>query len=407
MRFLKSASDVRYGAILEVGSGSVMASVVVSDSSKSHPDIIWTKREFANIGSNRDEAQNLKGLLTALMNIMLALDGEGRTALRETYPTARIGHLQITISAPWSYTISKMATYEQTESFIITDDIIRSLTDAAQAKVTEALAASDQVGEAGLTIMTRATSDISANGYRTMDPIGKRASTITVTQISALAQAHITDAIADLRDRTLPHITTERYSAMLVFHCIIRDLFPNSSEYCLVDLTYEATEIAIIRDGVLQYCTHTNIGINTLIRTISSSLTIPETEARLLLSQYTEAETACTPAQVDVIKKVLLQYEDALETLFHETGDSLSIPKPIYLHGTYEHEGIFDELIKQAAKRATSGIHSLHLTSHDVLTNAYTETEQAEVLRSSRDTGALMAAQFFHRQQFGNNFEQK
>jgi Tfp pilus assembly PilM family ATPase len=218
----------------------------------------------------------------------------------------------------------------------------------------------------------------------------------------------MTGAIEDLRQRMFTKTKLERYSVMLVFHSTIKDLYPDMTEYCLVDLTYEATELAIIRGGALQYTTYTATGLNTLVRNLAARLDIPEGEATTLLKRAYDADSlnAVTATEKDQITALMLEYQEALEALFHETGDSLAIPKILFLHSSYLHERFFDDYITAAAKAATNSAHTVHTLSHELMLTQFTGEQKIDLLKRNIDTGVLMSALFFHKQGSVSDFTQ-
>jgi hypothetical protein len=280
--------------------------------------------------------------------------------------------------------------------------------EAAQKKITEELKENEVASDLGLTIMTRATTDILANDYKTATPVGQTVSTLTLTQVSAVAQAYLTDAITDLQRKVLPQTSLERYSFMLMFHCIIRDLHHEMTEYCLVDVTFEATEIGIVRDGILRYCTHATAGISTIARRVASSLNIPLAEAYTFLKEpyHSEAMATLSEARRATIEDILAEYRESISSLFHETGDSLSIPKVIFLHGGQETEAFFVRHVAQAAQNATQSVHTTHLVTEELLTEHYSPAEKQALLEQAPDTALLVAAQFFHKQHHCSDFIQ-
>ncbi|MCU0678771.1 MAG: hypothetical protein MUF19_04330, partial [Candidatus Pacebacteria bacterium] len=166
--FSNQSGNRRVGATIEIGSGSVAVAVIVSDTKLSHPHIVWAKREFATLSADYDFARSIKSMLTSLMNSMMLLDSEGRIALQATYPGATIDILQVSISAPWAYTISKIVEYESETPFTISGTLINSLVEKANEETMAVLRESEKENNSGLTIMTRATTDITGNGYHTM-----------------------------------------------------------------------------------------------------------------------------------------------------------------------------------------------------------------------------------------------
>ncbi len=406
--FGSTETTIRFGVVIEIGSGSVLVSIVKSDHTSRHPDIIWAKREYATKQKNTDITTSAKGVMTALMNVMLLIEGEGQKALHQAHPGAKMSSVQVSITAPWSYTITKVINYSEEKPFIVTAPLLQRLMQVAEKKVTDELKENELASDLGLTIMTRATTDIQANDYKTADPIGKTTETLTLTQVSAVAQDYLTSAISDLQKKVLPKATLERYSFMLMFHCITRDIHTEMTEYCLIDITNEATEIGVVRDGILRYCTHTTAGQSTIARDIATALDIPLDEAHAFLREpyYSHAMESLGTAKKSAIEKILMEYRDAVTNLLHETGDSLSIPKTILLHGGQQTEAFFTTQIEAAAKNATNLTHTVHLVTTELLTKNYSETERAALELIAPDTALLVAAQFFHKQHHCNDFIQ-
>jgi hypothetical protein len=372
----------------------------VSDVDQTHPDIVWSKREFANITNDNELDRNIKNTMTALVNTVIDAESAGRKALNNKYGDLQFTNIQVSIGAPWAYTISKIITYERETPFTVTESLVDSLIKTGNEQTLEILKKSELEKNAGLTIMTRATTDITANGYHSLSPIGQQAKEISLTQVSGIAQSLITTAVDDLRAKLFPKIPLERYTAMLIFHSIIKELYPTMTEYCLIDLTYETTEVAIVRGGNLQYSTHNHIGINTLVRNIANRLNTPPGDATTLLNKILEEDSveSLSTKEQTVINSIMAEYQAGLESLFHETGDSLSIPKTLFLHANYLHERFFDNIVGTAAKTATGLTHTVHTVTHDLLLSRYQGESKIQLLKNQIDTGGLMASQFFHKQ---------
>jgi Tfp pilus assembly PilM family ATPase len=406
--FGSTQPTLRFGVVIEIGSGSVLVSIVKSDFTKQHPDIIWAKREYATKQKNTDITTSAKGVMTALMNVVLLIEGEGQKVLHQAYPGSKLQSVQVSISAPWSYTITKVINYSEEKPFVITPTVLQKLMEIAEKKVVDELKENELASDLGLSIMTRATTDIQANDYKTTNPIGKTAETLTLTQVSAVAQEYLTTAITDLQNKVLPKADLERYSFMLMFHCITRDIHTQMTEYCLLDLTNEATEIGVVRGGILRYCTHTTSGISTIARKISAALDLPLDEAHAFLREpyHTHVMESVSAVKSTCIAGILDEYRTDITNLLHETGDSLSIPKTILLHGGQQTEAFFATQIEGAAKNATGLTHTVHPVTAELLTKNYSEIERAALEKIAPDTALLVAAQFFHKQHHCNDFIQ-
>jgi hypothetical protein len=396
--FSLSKSGIRYGIVIDIGSGSVLASIVGSNPTKSHPDIIWSKREYTPLKQSGSVSDSAKSVMTSLVTVLMQLDSEGKKVFYEKTGERKLQNLQVTIAAPWSYTVTKTISYKNNEDFEVSEELIEELLRTAQLKVQEELLENEHVHQLGLSIIVKNTMQVIANDYPIMVTGKQKANALRVIQVSAAAQEYLIEAILDAKNKLFPNAKLTQYSFMLPFFYIMNDVTKQSSEYCLVDITYEATELGIVRDGVLTYCTHTPFGSFSIAREISKILSITSDEAYSYLSEP-DLGTFLEPyseKQRDEVKLIFKAYQELLTGLFKETGDSLAIPKKIYLHGNLNTEPFFNKQILEAASDATKMKHASYNVTAELLTKNYTEEEIASIKKSTDDTALLISAQFFH-----------
>jgi cell division ATPase FtsA len=396
----------RFGVLIDIGSGSVLTAIVASDPQKSHPEILWSHREHAplkNIDSIQDSA---KAVMTALMNSLMKLDGEGRQCLHASRSSARLTEVQTCISAPWSYTVTKTINYKQEEDFEITDSLIDELVRTAMQKTTDELSEQDSVNRLGLTIITRITMDIIANGYRVKSNVKGDSKNLSVTHSSVVTQQYLVEIIDDLKSKLFSGVPNNKLSYILALFCVIQDLFPQTTETCLIDITYEASEIGIVRDGSLNYSTHTPFGSFSLAREIANITGVPLYEA----FQYLHTETPYSfmdslyESQKEDVEMVFSSYVEKLASLFKETGDELSIPKKIYLHVDLQSEPLFKDLVEKAVMQSIKSPPDISLVTPKIVTSLKPDGETK--LRSKDvDTAMLVSAMFFHKQNHCHGFE--
>ncbi len=407
MGLFSSQTKVKYAVVVDIGSGSVLAAIIASDITKKHPEIIWSRREHSPLRKSNSVSDSAKSVMTSLINVLMLLDGEGRKVFKEKTGQTKLPYLQVTIAAPWSYTATKTISYQHNEDFEVTDTLVTELLRTAAQKVEEEMRENERVHELGLSIIAKTTMQIVANGYPITVTGKQTAQTLKVIEASAVAQEYLIDAIVDAQDKILPGTKLTQYSFMLPLYYVLREQEKSLLEYCLVDITYEATEIGVVRDGVLNYCTHIPYGSFSLARDIAEVLSVPLEEAfgyfnsedlEIVLSAYTAEQKAA-------VKAVLTNYQTMLADLFKETGDSLAIPKRIYLHGNLKTEPFFNTCVTKGAAEATKMKHATYNVTKELLTSAYAPEEINALGESGQDTALLISAHFFHNQGFGADFE--
>lgn len=397
----------RYGVLIDIGSGSVLAAIVHSKKNEHHPTIVWAHREHAPLRNIDSLEQSAKAVMTALVNAAMLLDAEGRKALHAYNKSAVLTEMQCGIAAPWSYTVTKTINYTQEVPFEVTKSIIDELLTTVNEKIDSDLKQNESLLNLGLTVITRSTLEILCNGYRVADPYDQKTEQLSIARANVVTQQYLVDAISEMHDKLFPTTNLCSISFILMYYAISKSILKKTYDLCLVDITYEATEIGIIRDGILTYSTHTPFGSFSIAREIAAVTKVPLPEAfgYLHTDKPYSFMTTLSKQQRDEVDAIFEAYTDKVSLLFKETGDELSIPKQISLHSDLSSETFFMDLIQRAAKRAIKAEPFITLTSKEILKQNF-QSEQADAeVKLPSDTALLLSAQFFHIQPDREHFE--
>lgn len=394
-------NHTRVGAIVDIGSGSVLVAIVVSKQGEKEPVIVWSHREHAPLRHIETIEQSAKSVLTSLVTALLKFDLEGRGALSAHNSSLAITDLQVTIAAPWSYTVSKSITYKQDEAFEISDDLIAELVSSAEKKIRDELSVHEEASRLGLSVVARKTMDIMANGYRLRLPKRQKANECTVTHASVVTQQYLVDELTKLDQKLFSSVDLSITSYALAFYLVSEDLLPRNFDVCLVDVTDEATEIGIVRDGSLRYATHTPFGLFSLAREIATITGLPLHEAfqHLHDTNFDHFLSTLSQAAQSEIDTLFDSYIAKLAELFTETGDELSIPKQILLHADLRSEPLLRTMVEKAAKRVLKSEPIITAATPAILKTSFPNLlkntpEKADTI----DTAMLLSALFFHKQ---------
>ena len=389
-RSLLSKQKSEFGLLIDIGSGSTLASVVASHHDASTPEIIWSSREHQPLHPRATPEQITKAMITSLMNASLAINTQALHALHAKYPRAKIESVQVTVAAPWSYTIPQTITYTQPTPIRVSAELIRDLTEQADQKVDTDLKAQTAIAELGLSITHRMLAEVTCNGYVVREPEDQIANTITLTQLSAIAHSYLIEAVTDIQQKTLPAAELLITTSMLALYETLRTMRPTTSHAAIVSVGYEATEIGVIRDGILAYTTHTPVGLYTLVRQLSEQTNIPAGE---IFGYFGSPEpldfmTRAGEQKQAMVKATLSTYEQTLSELFLETGDGLILPSTLLLNCEAKYAPLLEPSIKRSVKKATHNQPTVELlTSH--LTRTSTTTQSVGGIE-------LATAQLFH-----------
>ena len=104
------------------------------------------------------------------------------------------------------------------------------------------------------------------------------------------------------------------------------------------------------------------------------------------------------------VEAIFESYIKQVSALFHETGDTLSIPKRIALHADLKSETLFLDLIEKAAKRATKASINITPVSKEIIRQTYDQSTKEASGKIPNDTALLVSAQFFHKRSEQQSF---
>ena len=386
--FSHAEAPIRCGAVIDVGSGSAGVAIVVSDRERPYTEVIWSHREHCLIKDSEKQKDITREINTAVVNALLELNATGLKALRAFNTNLKIKDIQVSISAPWAYTIIKTVNLHDEHPFVITEELLAQLQKTARTQITEQISNDEIAQNLGLKMLESSIINTNLNGYSITNPLQQKGRSLSLAHLHTAAISKLVDTLTDSLEKMLPQASVTMHSFMYVFYSVLQKIKPDLSEVCLLDVTSESTEIGILREGVLQYVTNIPYGTYSLARAISKACNIPKEEAYSFLKD--DKETLEQKLSKEVYIKVLEQfdtYQEKVNELLSKTGDMLSIPNSIFLHCEQQTEELLSEVITEVARKKTGSKHTVHRFTSELLGE-----------RELADTALALSERFFHNQ---------
>ncbi len=387
-----------YGALVDIGSGSVMVAIIHSNKSSHNPEIIWHDRIMTTVKNIDSLQESLRPILVAIFTALLKLDSEGRKSLLKVNKKAKITNLYCTISAPWSKIVIKDIKYKQEKPFLITETLLEELEAKAEIKIKNSLKNDKNWKATNLDLVDQNIIELLANGYHVSNSLGQKAKNIDLTQINVVVHKKISNKIRELQEKIFPETNLKITSFMFSFFNSLKNekLKARNKNYWLIDITREATEIALVKQGALSHCDFISFGQLSLAREVSFITKKPIQEILSFFNSnnpygFTER---VTPKQKKEIEKVFSAYtnkiSELIDNIIKETNFQAS---SIIFHSNFQSETLFYHLINE--------IFSKEKESDDIFLTPFSQTDLGKKRRltSSKtysDSALLVCAQFFH-----------
>ena len=385
---LRNSKDAVYGVIIDIGSGSVGVGILESDPDEKLPKVVFSHRVYMRISEdNPTDEDKLRQMREALFSASLILSKEGLLTLNEFDSHAKIGRILVTCSSPWAHTVSRSVTYDQEEEFKITRSILEDLIKTAEDEIAEKIAETAIVGSMGLKVVEKATVNVRLNGYQVHDYMGQGANTVELSHITGLVPEEVLEAVYEVQDKILTDTKISAHTFMLVMYCVLRDLFPNTDDMTIVDVTGETTEIGVINDGILSETIHAPYGSNTLLRHVVGKLNVPLSEAITLVRGY--GEGTLSDDKNPEVRDALSAYQETLGKAIQELTIDKSIPSTMIVTALPEVEPLFRLVVPETANKVTGMQYKIIQIKQQILNEI--------ALENNHDTFISVSSRFFHK----------
>lgn len=358
MSLFSAVTKNEYALLLDIGSGSVSLTVV--DSHNPNKGNTWSDSEHLLLKKIDSVDRSAKLIQSAVAEVLMRFHAKGVKQLSNANIQAQFSTMQVSIAAPFAHIVSKNIFYNKEKAFTFDAHLLRDLIHEAQEKVIESEA--DITKEMALTPASRVIMQEYVNGYPVAGPGQQKTQQVELAMATTFVHTHIHQELSELQEKLFPTTELFQYSFILMLYYVLRDMYPEMQEYCLVNQTLEATELAVVREGVLTFTTHDGYGIASLVREIAAVVGNPLEEiftsikSDVFAAQYKKLSRKKQKAVDDILEN----YEQRIVELLQQTGDGFTIPKSIYLHTASCTYDFFATRIERGAEKTTGFGHIVH-----------------------------------------------
>ena len=319
--FSRTIKKEKLSLVIDIGSASVSAALV-DFSGDNKPKILLAEiREIA-----LDHDLNFERFEKAMLS---AFDASVSAIFHAKKPVPEEAH--IFLASPWYAAQTRVIKSDKHTPFTVTSKLLKELTDKeTKAFESTELAKYEQAG-ASARILERKTIDIKLNGYTTADPVGKRATELSMNLFISMSPESVLSRIEESLEKHF-RISRVHFSSFLFSSfVVVRDLFISESDFLLLDIGGEVTDISIIKKGALVESASFPLGRNFLMRRLG--VFGAERTPASMLSLYLRGtlEPAFASKVGTVLDEAKAQWLATFQKALFELSNDLLIPEKIFL----------------------------------------------------------------------------
>ena len=267
--FTKKAQGV---VLIDIGSASVGGAYLCVRENQP-PLLCYTARIPVSI---REKETVTEAMLRALDTLCKQLITEGAPALYREAGDAHIEMVLATVAAPWQETIVRTVTLEERYKFVFTRHLMERAV-RANAPIT------------GRTITDTSIISTKLNGYETDNPWNKHTDRADLTVLTSTIDTDVVASITKTLRASFHSHHLEIAAFAPIAYSVVANLYPLQKDFVVIDVSGTATDVLLVRHGVIASVRSLSLGVAHLsppeprsMDTLSTRMTKHATDAREL-----------------------------------------------------------------------------------------------------------------------------
>lgn len=352
--FSKQKEEV--SLLLDIGNGSITGALVLYRKGDI-PEFLYSA-EVPFIISEKTNASKLVEEMSGLLQILL--DETAKQGFKHSYwksKTKKVDGCLVSFSSPWFVSKTKHIELSNTVPFVITKDFIEDIIRKEEVLFTKELIPSNGT-ENNFKVIENSIVHTKINGYTLENSIGKKTKNLDAFLYMSVVSGQIINKVENVIYKTT-HIPKDRvliHTFPLVSFTVIRDVFSASSDFVLIDITGEVTDITLVQNDVIMKSVSIPSGRNFMVRQIMKYFGVTSEIAESTLKLYTEDrldkddQTKMESVFIDVEKEWSIYLENGL----NELSPKMVLPGNVFLTADEDVSSIYINFLKLSKTDSTA-----------------------------------------------------
>lgn len=260
----------------------------------------------------------------------------------------QLNKIVIILSSPWHIGETKTLRVSEPKSFIVSQSIINNLIEKEDKDFSEGFN-EEKRKESDLKILEHKTIEIRLNGYPTASPFGKLAKFVELKIFSSFFSNHFFEKITSVISKHFPENKIDFHTFLLSAFASIRDVFNDKSDFIVIQVGGEVTEIAVVKKNVIVEVISFPLGHNELLRSLSKICkNHPDCALEALVKLHFESKIINSDKKkVDnSISETMISWTELLNGILTDISKNVFLPQDIFLFEDTIYAPIFEEFVK-------------------------------------------------------------
>jgi hypothetical protein len=232
-------------------------------------------------------------------------------------------------ATPFGATVTRFITLKKDTPFKATPDFIRRMIEEAEAQSDAPKREIMTYQETGMHMVGRAILEARLNGYPVQKFTGQEVKEVSLAEMIALVPDLLKQTLLEAEKNLLPHVPVEPHVYTFALFLVLREHYPHTPSFCIVDIHAHHSECTLVRDGLLIHHTLIPFGIGNAATVLAEKLGTLESEA---FAHLKDAGSASQHGDVSpFIVSLIEEHAKKLRTCISELEAQFVLPKDCIL----------------------------------------------------------------------------
>lgn len=336
-------------ALIDIGSLSLGGAYAVLTKDNA-PHICYSTRVPLPVTDDATPRALLRILEEGLTQLTHKLEHEGSAALSRSCGVRHVDDVVVSVGSPWQRTQLR----SHTEKFSGGKRISAHDIEHAKEKIEGSLG----IDHATSMLVDHSIIEVLINGYQTGKPFGKRAQRMSVLGLASVIPISVHDKIVNHLAKTFHIEPIKMQSTPALSYVVLRDLFAHEPDFLAAVVTGEATDLLLVKKGVLTGVATALEGVHSVTRAVGRACpSVPAQEvSELVDSGMLHPNTVTSVKSAE--REAKDEWASAVISSLADLARKYALPQTFFVLADLSCRDIFTEILKR------QDVHALRLGEH-------------------------------------------
>lgn len=318
--------------LIDIGNGTITGGLSVYNKNSKPTFYFCVKKYFST--TDKLEIKKFENETISLLDeVINQIIRQGFSNKYFKSKSKKIKNVLVSFSSPWFLSKSKNIELSNDKEFVITKAFLDDILNKEVLNIENELERDG--GEQGLEVIEKSIINSKINGYVLDNSIGKNTKSFNASlYISVIGKEFVHKVVENIHKHT--HISSEKiiiHTFPLILFTVIRDLFSRESNFLLMDVTGEVTDITLIKDDIIEKSASMPSGRNFIIRQIARTLSVSNEIAESTLQLYITGKLndELNSKVNDILAGVEREWSIYLENALLEIAPDMALPNSVFI----------------------------------------------------------------------------